>query len=95
MALNFSTQLIPLGSSSENTKQEKASLNWGPHGPCAIPPRHGQSQLISPVVGLKAPADSSSPGSVPGSASFGVGAGVLLELDAGASEGVGGGGGSD
>jgi hypothetical protein len=55
MAWNFSTQLIPLGSSSECTKHEKASRNSGPQGPCAIPPRHGQSQLISPVTGLKAP----------------------------------------
>jgi len=60
MALNFSTQLIPFGSSSEKTKQEKASRNWGPQGPCAIPPRHGQSQFISPVTGLKAPADPAS-----------------------------------
>lgn len=46
---------MPLGSSSENTKHEKASRNSGPHGPWAIPPRHGQSQLISPVTGLYAP----------------------------------------
>ena len=46
---------MPFGSSSENTKHEKASRNSGPHGPWAIPPRHGQSQLISPVTGLYAP----------------------------------------
>lgn len=48
-------QSIPFGSSSEYTKQLNASLNSSPHGPWAIPPRHGQSQLISPVSGLKAP----------------------------------------
>jgi len=46
---------MPFGSTSEKTKQENASLNSGPHGPWAIPPRQGQSQLISPVWGLKAP----------------------------------------
>ena len=55
MALNFSTQSIPFGSASEKTKHENASRNCIPHGPCAIPPRHGQSQLISPVSGLNAP----------------------------------------
>lgn len=49
---------MPLGSCSEKTKHENASLNSGPQGPCAIPPRQGQSQLISPVSGLKAPPDS-------------------------------------
>ena len=46
----------------ENTKQLNAPLNCSPHGPCAIPPRHGQSQLNSPVSSLKAPSceDSSS-----------------------------------
>lgn len=48
---------MPLGSCSEKTKHENASLNSGPQGPCAIPPRQGQSQLISPVSGLKAPPD--------------------------------------
>lgn len=53
--LNFSMQSIPLGSSLEYTKQLKAALNSSPHGPYAMPPRQGQSQLISPVSGLKAP----------------------------------------
>ena len=30
-------------------------MNCSPQGPWAIPPRHGQSQLISPVSGLYAP----------------------------------------
>lgn len=38
-------------------KHENASRNSGPHGPWAIPPRQGQSQLISPVSGLYAPPD--------------------------------------
>ena len=42
-------QSAPFGSASEVTKHEKADLNSSPHGPLAIPPRHGQSQLISPV----------------------------------------------
>lgn len=46
---------MPFGSSSEKTKQLKAARNCAPQVPCAIPPRHGQSQLISPVSGLKAP----------------------------------------
>ena len=46
---------MPFGSASEKTKHENASRNSGPQGPCAIPPRHGQSQLISPVTGLNAP----------------------------------------
>lgn len=58
--LNFSIQSIPLGSSSEKTKQLNAVLNSSPQGPCAIPPRHGQSQFISPVSGLKAPSGLSS-----------------------------------
>lgn len=53
--LNLSMQSIPFGSSLLYTKQLNASLNSGPHGPCAIPPRHGQSQLISPVSSLNAP----------------------------------------
>jgi len=53
--LNLSIQSIPFGSSLLKTKQLNASLNSGPHGPCAIPPRHGQSQLISPVSSLNAP----------------------------------------
>lgn len=52
---NLSMQSIPLGSSSEYTKQLNAARNSSPQGPCAMPPRHGQSQLISPVSGLKAP----------------------------------------
>lgn len=51
MAVNFSKQSDPLGSASEWTKQEKASLKASPQGPWAIPPRQGQSQLISPVSG--------------------------------------------
>lgn len=61
--MNFSIQSIPFGSSVEYTKQLNAALNSSPQGPCAIPPRHGQSQLISPVSGLNAaswPASSSS-----------------------------------
>lgn len=56
MSLKRSTQSIPFGSASLYTKQEKAALNSSPHGPSAIPPRQGQSQLISPVSGLKAAA---------------------------------------
>lgn len=64
--LNLSMQLTPLGSSLLYTKQLKASLNCSPHGPCAIPPRHGQSQLISPVSSLKAPSSSASSSSASG-----------------------------
>lgn len=46
---------MPFGSSFENTKQLKAVRNCSPQGPCAIPPRQGQSQLISPVSSLNAP----------------------------------------
>lgn len=46
---------MPLGSSFEYTKQLNAALNSSPQGPCAMPPRQGQSQLISPVSGLNAP----------------------------------------
>lgn len=53
--LNLSIQSIPFGSSFEYTKQLNAARNGSPHGPCAIPPRHGQSQFISPVSSLKAP----------------------------------------
>ena len=53
--LNFSMQSMPLGSSLLYTKQLNASRNSGPQGPCAIPPRQGQSQFISPVSSLKAP----------------------------------------
>jgi hypothetical protein len=71
IALNFSTQSIPLGSFSENTKQENASRNCMPQGPYAIPPRQGQSQLIFPVTGSNAPPeDSSSPSSEGGSSAF-------------------------
>ena len=73
IALNFSTQSIPLGSCSENTKHENASRNCMPQGPYAIPPRHGQSQLIFPVTGSNAPppagGDSSSSPSPPPSPS--------------------------
>ena len=48
-------QSMPLGSSLEYTKQLNAALNSSPQGPCAIPPKHGQSQLISPVSGSNAP----------------------------------------
>lgn len=54
-------QSIPLGSSFENTKQLNASLNSSPQGPCAIPPKQGQSQFISPVSGLNAPSSSACP----------------------------------
>ena len=53
--MNLSIQSIPFGSSFENTKQLNAARNCSPHGPCAIPPRQGQSQFISPVSSLKAP----------------------------------------
>ena len=53
--LNLSIQSIPFGSSLLYTKQLKAALNSSPQGPCAIPPKQGQSQLISPVSSLKAP----------------------------------------
>ena len=53
--LNLSIQSIPFGSSFENTKQVNAALNCSPQGPCAMPPRQGQSQLISPVSSLNAP----------------------------------------
>ena len=45
---------MPLGSEVEKTKQEKASLKASPQGGLVIPPRQGQSQLISPVSGLNA-----------------------------------------
>lgn len=45
---------MPLGSWSEYTKQLNAARKSSPHGPCAIPPRHGQSQFISPVTGSNA-----------------------------------------
>ena len=48
-------QSIPFGSSFENTKQLNAALKSSPQGPWAIPPRQGQSQLISPVSSLNAP----------------------------------------
>lgn len=53
--LNLSIQSIPFGSSFENTKQLNAARNCSPHGPCAMPPRQGQSQFISPVSSLNAP----------------------------------------
>lgn len=59
-------QSIPFGSSVEYTKQLNADRNSSPHGPCAMPPRHGQSQLISPVSGLNALSWSASSSSSPG-----------------------------
>lgn len=53
--LKLSMQSIPLGSAFENTKQLNAARKFSPQGPWAIPPRQGQSQLISPVSSLKAP----------------------------------------
>lgn len=63
--LNFSMHSMPLGSSSEYTKQENAALNSSPQGPWAMPPRHGQSQLISPVSGLNAADSGGSSESIP------------------------------
>src|ERR1700712_2266805 len=60
-------QSIPFGSSLLYTKQLKASLKFSPQGPDAIPPRHGQSQLISPVSGLNAPCCPASSSSEAGS----------------------------
>jgi len=83
--LNLSMQSTPLGSSFEKTKQLNASLNCGPHGPSAMPPKHGQSQFISPVSGLKAPswpASSSKASGEPGAA----GCAVLDDDDAGAGD---------
>ncbi len=53
--LKFGMQSMPFGSSLLNTKQLNAALNCSPHGPCAMPPKQGHSQLISPVASLKAP----------------------------------------
>ena len=53
--LKLSMQSMPFGSDFENTKQLNAARKPSPQGPCAIPPRQGQSQLISPVSSLKAP----------------------------------------
>ena len=53
--LKLSMQSIPFGSSLEYTKQLNAARNCSPQGPCAIPPRQGQSQFISPVSSLNAP----------------------------------------
>ncbi|KAI8609972.1 hypothetical protein BC830DRAFT_1147892 [Chytriomyces sp. MP71] len=44
-------QSSPFGSWVEYTKQLNALLNFSPHGGWVIGPRHGQSQLISPVSG--------------------------------------------
>ena len=88
--LKFSIQSIPFGSSFENTKQLKAVRNCSPQGPCAIPPRQGQSQLISPVSSLKAPsceACSSVPSRVKGSSDIvvwgesNVGEGLVVGFD--------------
>ena len=76
---------MPLGSSFEKTKHEKAVLNSSPQGPCAIPPRQGQSQFISPVSSLNAPcceASSSSSSGDCGSASD-TGAGALGSMEGG------------
>lgn len=86
--LNLSMQSIPFGSSLLYTKQLNAALNSSPQGPCAIPPRHGQSQLISPVSSLKAPCWPAS-----SSYSSGVRGGSEGVLVGEASRGVGGGGG--
>lgn len=59
--LNLSMQSIPLGSSWEYTKHENAARKSSPQGPWAMPPRQGQSQLISPVSGLNAASWPSSP----------------------------------
>lgn len=53
--LKLSMQSMPFGSDLENTKQLNAARKSSPQGPCAIPPRQGQSQLISPVSSLNAP----------------------------------------
>ena len=58
--LKFSIQSMPLGSAFENTKQLNEARNCSPHVPCAMPPRHGHSQLISPVSSLNAPCCSAS-----------------------------------
>src|ERR1700733_15409600 len=50
-------QSMPFGSSFEKTKQLNAALKSSPQGPCAMPPRQGQSQFISPVSGLNAPSE--------------------------------------
>ena len=93
--LNRSTQSTPFGSSLLYTKQLKASLNSGPQGPCAIPPKQGQSQLISPVSSLNAPcpcASSSSSSGLAVSAGCDPEAGVptALELLGAASDVDGG-----
>lgn len=59
-------QFTPFGSSLLYTKQLKASRNCSPQGPCAIPPRQGQSQLISPVSSLNAPSSDASSSNAPG-----------------------------
>src|SRR5271156_5636754 len=53
-------QSMPFGSSFEKTKQLNAALKSSPQGPCAMPPRQGQSQFISPVSGLNAPSEEAS-----------------------------------
>lgn len=58
-----------------------------------MPPRHGQSQLISPVTGLKAPSWSASSESAAGSLAIGVGEGEdedESDEEGRASEAVGG-----
>lgn len=73
-------QSMPLGSSVEKTKQLNAALKFSPQGPWAMPPRHGQSQLISPVSGLKAPscaASCSSASAEPANSSVGSAGGAI------------------
>lgn len=85
---NLSMQSMPLGSSVEYTKQLNAALNSSPQGPCAMPPRHGQSQLISPVSGLNAPCWPASSSSSSGVLSVSPGAATASLLFSGV--GVGG-----
>lgn len=65
--MNLSMQSIPFGSSLLCTKQLNASRNCSPQGPCAMPPKQGQSQLISPVSSLNAPCCPASSSRAPGS----------------------------
>lgn len=71
-------QSIPLGSSVEYKKQLNAVLKSSPHGPSAMPPRHGQSQLISPVSGLNAPCWPASASSAAGDPSAGAASDCLV-----------------
>ena len=71
----------------ENTKQLNAVRNCSPQGPCAMPPRQGQSQLISPVSSLKAPSDAASDSVAEGS-ERGEGVGSSVTGGRGLEEGV-------